>query len=52
MLHGVFKEHQVHNRIHFIVSIQGLHQSLVEELPGGDGQVSEVPDATSKVAVD
>lgn len=33
VLHGVIKKHKIHNRIHFVVVLQGFCKQLVQRLP-------------------
>lgn len=51
VLHGIFKQHQVHDCIHFIVGVQSLIQSLTERLPGTHWQVLGISYAFGKVAI-
>lgn len=52
MLHGIFKEHKIHDGIQLIVRLEGFLQDLVERLPGGHCKVPGFPDSLGKVAID
>ena len=52
MLHGVFKQNEVHDSIDLVVRLQSLFQNLVQWVPGGHSQILGLPNAAGKVAVD
>ena len=52
MVHGILKEHQVHDGIDLIIGLQGFLQDLIEGLPGGYTEVAGLPNPLGKVAVD
>ena len=52
MLHGVFKQNQIHHCIDLIVGIQRFFQRLAEAFPRRNAEVLGLSDSAGKVAVD
>lgn len=52
MIHGIFKEHQVHGSNEVIVRRQGFFQQFFYLGPIPNGEVLGVADALSEVAID
>ena len=52
MLHGIFKEYQIHYSVDLIVRLKCFLQDLVETGPRGDGQILGLSNTTSKVTED
>ena len=51
-MHGILKQHQVHDSVDLVVGLQSLLQCLAQRLPGGHGEVLGLSYATGKMAVD
>ena len=52
VVHGIFKEDQVHDSVELIVGLEGVLQCVSEGVPGADWPVARLPNTTGKVAVD
>lgn len=52
MLHGLLKQHQVHDGVQLVVVLQSVAQGLVQLLPVRHAEVARLPHPVGKVAVD
>ena len=52
MLHGLLKQHQVHDGVQLVVVLQRVTQGLVQLLPVRHAEVARLTHAMGKVAVD
>ena len=50
VFHGVFKEHEVHGSIEFVVSGEGVTKDGSQVVPASHGEVPRFPNAPSEMA--